>query len=98
MKLVRYGNPGKEKPGLIDAHGQLRDLSKVIKDITPDQLGDAALKKLAKLNTDDNPNTAAKYNISAIPTMLLFKGGQMVEQFVGMMDKASLKAKLAGKI
>ena len=55
MKLVRYGKPGKEKPGLIDAQGQLRDLSKVIKDITPDQLGDAALKKLAKLNTDKLP-------------------------------------------
>ena len=60
MKLVRYGNPGKEKPGLIDAHGQLRDLSKVIKDITPDQLGDAALKKLAKLNTDKLPAVRGK--------------------------------------
>ena len=34
MKLVRYGNPGKEKPGLIDAAGKLRDLSKVIADVT----------------------------------------------------------------
>jgi 2-keto-4-pentenoate hydratase/2-oxohepta-3-ene-1,7-dioic acid hydratase in catechol pathway len=50
MKLVRYGNPGKEKPGLIDAQGQLRDLSKVVKDITPEVLGDAALKKLARLD------------------------------------------------
>ena len=32
MKLVRYGNPGKEKPGLVDANGQLRDLSAVVKD------------------------------------------------------------------
>ena len=38
MKLVRYGQPGKEKPGLIDANGKLRDLSKVIHDVTPDQL------------------------------------------------------------
>ena len=36
MKLVRYGNPGQEKPGLIDDQGHLRDLSKVIKDISPD--------------------------------------------------------------
>jgi len=50
MKLVRYGNPGKEKPGLIDAQGQLRDLSKAIKDITPEVLGDAGLAKLAKLD------------------------------------------------
>lgn len=55
MKLVRYGNPGKEKPGLIDANGKLRDLSSVIKDIGPDQLGDAALAKLAKLKTDKLP-------------------------------------------
>ena len=52
MKLVRYGNPGKEKPGLIDANGQLRDLSSVVKDIGPDQLGDAALAKIAKVKTD----------------------------------------------
>ena len=55
MKLVRYGNPGKEKPGLIDAEGKLRDLSSVIKDIGPDQLGDAALAKLRKLKTDKLP-------------------------------------------
>ena len=55
MKLVRYGNPGKEKPGLIDPQGKLRDLSKVVKDIGPDQLGDAALAKLRKLNADKLP-------------------------------------------
>ena len=55
MKLVRYGNPGKEKPGLIDADGRLRDLSKVVKDIDPSQLGDAALAKLRKLKTDKLP-------------------------------------------
>lgn len=55
MKLVRYGNPGKEKPGLIDANGKLRDLSSVIKDIGPDQLSDAALAKLGKIKTDKLP-------------------------------------------
>ena len=50
MKLVRYGNPGKEKPGMIDAEGKLRDLSKVIADVSPDQLSDKALAKLRKLN------------------------------------------------
>ena len=55
MKLVRYGNPGKEKPGLIDAEGKLRDLSGVIKDIGPDQLGDAALAKLRRLKTATLP-------------------------------------------
>ncbi len=60
MKLVRYGNPGKEKPGLIDADGKLRDLSKVVKDITPDQLGDAALQKLRKLDTAKLPLVKGK--------------------------------------
>ncbi len=55
MKLVRYGNPGKEKPGLIDADGKLRDLSSIVKDIGPDQLSDAALAKIAKVKTDKLP-------------------------------------------
>jgi 2,4-diketo-3-deoxy-L-fuconate hydrolase len=50
MKLVRYGNPGKEKPGLVDAEGKLRDLSGVVPDIGPAQLGSAALAKLGKVN------------------------------------------------
>ena len=60
MKLVRYGNPGKEKPGLIDADGKLRDLSAVVKDIGPDQLSDAALAKLLKLKTDKLPLVRGK--------------------------------------
>ena len=46
MKLVRYGRPGQEKPGLIDADGVLRDLSRVVKDITPDLLAPAGLARL----------------------------------------------------
>jgi len=46
MKLVRYGRPGQEKPGLIDADGVLRDLSRVVKDITPDLLAPAAFARL----------------------------------------------------
>ncbi|MFT3718906.1 fumarylacetoacetate hydrolase family protein [Pseudorhodoferax sp.] len=60
MKLVRYGNPGKEKPGLIDADGQLRDLSAVVPDIGAAQLGDTALARLAKLKTDKLPLVRGK--------------------------------------
>ncbi|MEY4285639.1 MAG: hypothetical protein RL111_2314 [Pseudomonadota bacterium] len=60
MKLVRYGNPGKEKPGLIDADGKLRDLSKVVKDITPDVLDAKSLAKLSKLNTAKLPLVKGK--------------------------------------
>ena len=50
MKLVRYGNPGKEKPGLIDDEGRLRDLSAVVPDIGPAQLGAAGLARIRKAN------------------------------------------------
>jgi len=60
MKLVRYGQPGKEKPGLIDAAGKLRDLSAVVSDIGPDQLSDKVLAKLAKLKTDKLPLVKGK--------------------------------------
>jgi 2,4-diketo-3-deoxy-L-fuconate hydrolase len=46
MKLVRYGRPGQEKPGVVDADGVLRDLSRVVKDVTPDVLTPAGLKRL----------------------------------------------------
>ena len=46
MKLVRYGRLGAEKSGLIDTDGTLRDLSRVVKDITPAVLAPASLRKL----------------------------------------------------
>ncbi|MFL6708780.1 MAG: fumarylacetoacetate hydrolase family protein [Massilia sp.] len=55
MKLVRYGRPGKEKPGLIDEFGRLRSLAGIVDDITPAQLSDAALKKLAKIDPASLP-------------------------------------------
>jgi len=50
MKLLRYGPKGKEKPGLLDEDGKIRDLSRQIKDITPATLEPATLNKLKKLN------------------------------------------------
>jgi 2-keto-4-pentenoate hydratase/2-oxohepta-3-ene-1,7-dioic acid hydratase in catechol pathway len=55
MKLVRYGRAGAEKPGLIDADGGLRDLSRVVKDITPDVLSRAGLAKLRAVKTSRLP-------------------------------------------
>jgi 2,4-diketo-3-deoxy-L-fuconate hydrolase len=60
MKLVRYGNPGKEKPGLIDSSGKLRDLSSVVKDIDAAQLSPAALAKISKVKTDKLPLVKGK--------------------------------------
>jgi 2,4-didehydro-3-deoxy-L-rhamnonate hydrolase len=49
MKLVRYGRPGAEKPGLIDGDGKLRDLARVVEDITPDVLTPEALRRLGTI-------------------------------------------------
>jgi 2-keto-4-pentenoate hydratase/2-oxohepta-3-ene-1,7-dioic acid hydratase in catechol pathway len=60
MKLVRYGRPGQEKPGLIDQDGKLRDLSDIIDDIGPAQLSDKTLTKLAKLKPAKLPAVRGK--------------------------------------
>lgn len=60
MKLVRYGNPGREKPGLIDDDGKLRDLSAVVPDIGPAQLGAAALARIRKANPAKLPLVRGK--------------------------------------
>ncbi|HET8729214.1 MAG TPA: ureidoglycolate lyase [Alphaproteobacteria bacterium] len=55
MKLLRYGPPGKEKPGLLDAAGRIRDLSDAIGDLGPDALSDAALHRLRALDPETLP-------------------------------------------
>ena len=50
--------------------------------------------RLVKVDVDENNILAAKYGIAAIPTMLIFKGGKPVKQFVGLKSKKDLKAAL----
>jgi thioredoxin 1 len=50
--------------------------------------------KIAKVNIDENQNLAAQYRVTAIPTLLVFKGGQVTEQMVGAKSKRDLKASL----
>ena len=50
--------------------------------------------QITKVNVDENSAIAAEYNIRAIPTLLLFKNGSLADQFVGMVGKDDLKAKL----
>jgi len=67
---------------------------------TLEELGAELQGKLtiAKVNVDENDQLAAEYSVRAIPTMLLFKGGKLVDTFVGMMQKAALKERLLSKI
>jgi thioredoxin 1 len=49
---------------------------------------------VGKLNVDENPNVSFKYQVRGIPTLLLFKGGQVVESVVGLAGKDDLKKKI----
>lgn len=50
--------------------------------------------KIGKLNVDENPNLANKYQIMSIPTLIIFKNGKPVEQMMGVQDKITLQEKL----
>ena len=50
--------------------------------------------KVVKVNTDDSPNTAVRFQVMSIPTLLLFKNGKAVEQIVGAQPKQALASKI----
>ena len=63
---------------------------------TIDQLADEfkGRVKVGKIDTDSNRDVSVKYGISAIPTVMLFKNGEVVKKFVGLTNKAELSAEL----
>jgi len=65
LTLVRFGPAGEEKPGLIDAQGQIRDLSAHISDITPDQLSDTSLARIAALPVASLPVVSGSPRLGA---------------------------------
>ena len=68
-------------------------LAPVIDEIADEYAGRV---KVGKVDTDSNRQIAIKLGISAIPTLILFKGGQMVKKFVGLQQKRDLKAAIDG--
>jgi 2,4-didehydro-3-deoxy-L-rhamnonate hydrolase len=65
MKLVRFGKAGKEKPGLIDADGRIRDLSEHLADFTPETIGTRMMMRLARLKPEKLPLVRGKPRIGA---------------------------------
>ena len=59
-----------------------------------DEVSDEVTAKITKVNVDDYPNIAAEYGIRSIPTMIIFKDGEKVEQLIGLMQKGAIKEKL----
>lgn len=57
--------------------------------------GEVTTSKVGKLNVDDHPDIAQTYGIMSIPTIKVFKGGQIVKEFIGVQSKETLKAELA---
>lgn len=67
--------------------GPCRQIAPAVEQLAGEMAGQA---KVGKLNVDEAPNLAAKYGISSIPALLIFKGGQVVNQFVGVQNKDRL--------
>jgi 2,4-didehydro-3-deoxy-L-rhamnonate hydrolase len=65
MKLLRYGPPGQEKPGLLDASGVIRDLSAVVPDLAGDALRPASIARLRQLNPADLPQVQGQPRLGA---------------------------------
>ncbi len=65
MKLVRYGKAGKEKPGMIDAEGKLRDLSELAPDVAGETLSPRSLNRLRKVDVDSLPLVRGKPRLGA---------------------------------
>lgn len=90
---------GANTPVLVDFWapwcGPCKAIAPILEELSTELAGKLTI---AKVNVDENDSIAAEYGIRAIPTMLLFKGGQMVDQIVGMMPKDALKAKLQAKL
>ncbi len=68
--------------------GPCRQIGPVIEQLAGENAGSA---KVVKLNVDEAPNSAQSYGVSSIPTLMVFKGGEVVDTFVGVQSKARLQ-------
>ncbi len=71
--------------------GPCRQIAPLIEELAGENAGSV---KFGKVNIDDSPGAAQNYGVSSIPTLMVFKGGDVVERFVGIQPKARLQEAL----